>query len=159
MDNRKSSDITINNDILIPVDTDRKNLPKYIPQVTKGRVVNVYDGDTLTLAARLPNDNTIYKFSVRLRGLDCPEVKTNDKSEKLIAMKARNYVSSKVLGEMVTLFNVDLDKYGRLLAGVLYNEQKDLAEELISERLAVRYEGGTKISPTDWVKYNKTGEM
>ena len=159
MDNRKSSDITINNDILIPVDTDRKNLPKYIPQVTKGRVVNVYDGDTLTLAARLPNDNTIYKFSVRLRGLDCPEVKTNDKSEKLIAMKARNYVSSKVLGEMVTLFNVDLDKYGRLLAGVLYNEQKDLAEELITERLAVRYDGGTKISPTDWVKYNKTGEM
>ncbi len=146
-------------DDLIPVDTDRKNLPKYIPQVTKGRVVNVYDGDTLTLAARLPNDNTIYKFSVRLRGLDCPEVKTNDKSEKLIAMKARNYVSSKVLGEMVTLFNVDLDKYGRLLAGVLYNEQKDLAEELITERLAVRYDGGTKISPTDWVKYNKTGEM
>ena len=153
MDNTKSFDV------LIPVDTDRKNLPKYIPQVTKGRVVNVYDGDTLTLAARLPNDNTIYKFSVRLRGLDCPEVRTNDKSEKLIAMKARNYVSSKVLGEMVTLFNVDLDKYGRLLAGVLYNEQKDLAEELISERLAVRYEGGTKISPTDWVKYNKTGEM
>ena len=64
--------------------------------MTKGRVVNVYDGDTLTLAARLPNDNTIYKFSVRLRGLDCPEVRTNDKSEKLIAMKARNYVSSKV---------------------------------------------------------------
>jgi micrococcal nuclease len=153
MDNTKSFDV------LIPVDTDRKNLPKYIPQVTKGRVVNVYDGDTLTLAARLPNDNTIYKFSVRLRGLDCPEVKTNDKSEKLIAMKARNYVSSKVLGEMVTLFNVDLDKYGRLLAGVLYNEQKDLAEELISERLAVKYDGGTKISPTDWVKYNKTGEM
>lgn len=153
MDNTKSFDV------LIPVDTDRKNLPKYIPQVTKGRVVNVYDGDTLTLAARLPNDNTIYKFSVRLRGLDCPEVKTNDKSEKLIAMKARNYVSSKVLGEMVTLFNVDLDKYGRLLAGVLYNEQKDLVEELITERLAVRYDGGTKISPTDWVKYNKTGEM
>jgi micrococcal nuclease len=153
MDNTKSFDV------LIPVDTDRKNLPKYIPQVTKGRVVNVYDGDTLTLAARLPNDNTIYKFSVRLRGLDCPEVRTNDKSEKLIAMKARNYVSSKVLGEMVTLFNVDLDKYGRLLAGVLYNEQKDLAEELISERLAVKYDGGTKISPTDWVKYNKTGEM
>lgn len=153
MDNTKSFDV------LIPVDTDRKNLPKYIPQVTKGRVVNVYDGDTLTLAARLPNDNTIYKFSVRLRGLDCPEVRTNDKSEKLIAMKARNYVSSKVLGEMVTLFNVDLDKYGRLLAGVLYNEQKDLADELISERLAVKYDGGTKISPTDWVKYNKTGEM
>ena len=153
MDNTKSFDV------LIPVDTDRKNLPKYIPQVTKGRVVNVYDGDTLTLAARLPNDNTIYKFSVRLRGLDCPEVRTNDKSEKLIALKARNYVSSKVLGEMVTLFNVDLDKYGRLLAGVLYNEQKDLAEELISERLAVKYDGGTKISPTDWVKYNKTGEM
>tara|TARA_Y100000389_G_scaffold199598_1_gene238309 strand:- start:958 stop:1422 length:465 start_codon:yes stop_codon:yes gene_type:complete len=154
MDNTKTFE-----DDVIPVDTDRKNLPKYIPQVTKGRVVNVYDGDTLTLAARLPNDNTIYKFSVRLRGLDCPEVRTNDKSEKLIAMKARNYVSSKVLGEMVTLFNVDLDKYGRLLAGVLYNEQKDLAEELISERLAVKYDGGTKISPTDWVKYNKTGEM
>ena len=154
MDNTKTFE-----DDVIPVDTDRKNLPKYIPQVTKGRVVNVYDGDTLTLAARLPNDNTIYKFSVRLRGLDCPEVRTNDKSEKLIALKARNYVSSKVLGEMVTLFNVDLDKYGRLLAGVLYNEQKDLAEELISERLAVKYDGGTKISPTDWVKYNKTGEM
>jgi micrococcal nuclease len=154
---RKSSD-----DIQIPIDTERRNLPKYIPNVTKGRVINVYDGDTFTLAARIPNDKTIYKFSVRLRGLDCPEMRTNNESEKLIATKARDFVASKVLGEIVTLINLDLDKYGRLLAGVLYKEQKeqkDLSEELISERLAVVYDGGTKKTPSDWIKYGETGEM
>lgn len=32
-----------------------ENTEKYIPPIKKGRVIKIYDGDTITIAAKLPN--------------------------------------------------------------------------------------------------------
>ena len=41
-----------------------------------GRVIKVYDGDTITIASKLPfNDSPLYRLSVRLNGIDTPEIK------------------------------------------------------------------------------------
>ena len=49
-----------------------KDTIPYIPNVTYGKVIKVYDGDTITIACKMPFDNSpIYRFSVRIAGIDC----------------------------------------------------------------------------------------
>ena len=63
---------------------DNKTTPHFSLNGQKlwGRVVNVYDGDTLTIV--LSVFNGIYKFSVRMNGIDTCEVKSkNDKNKEL----------------------------------------------------------------------------
>ena len=126
---------------------------KYVPGVSVGRVVKVYDGDTITVIGRVPHNPTIYKFSVRLYGIDCPEMRTHNECEKKIALKAKEYVSQRVSGHLVTLKETSLDKYGRLLAKVFCQDGGCVNDELVREHLAVEYDGGTKKIPDNWEEY------
>ena len=51
----------------------------FIPPVSIAKVIKVYDGDTITVASRLPftdeRKDIIWRFSVRLNGIDCPEIR------------------------------------------------------------------------------------
>ena len=41
-----------------------------------GRVIKVYDDDTITIASKLPYEQSpMYRLSVRLNGIDTPEIK------------------------------------------------------------------------------------
>jgi endonuclease YncB( thermonuclease family) len=129
--------------------------------ITGGRVIKVYDADTITIASKLPYDHSpMYRLSVRLNGIDTPEIKGKGVSdeEKEAAKVARDYVSKLVLNKFVRLENIQSEKYGRILADV-YVGDIHLNELLINERYAVKYDGGTKIKPVSWSKYKLTGEM
>ena len=78
--------------------------------------------------------------------------------EDEIAVKAKNYVQDLILNEIVNLKNVNLDKYGRLLADVYFNNQ-NISDLLLLNKLAVQYGGKTKKVPKNWKNYNETGEM
>ena len=56
------------------------------------------------------------------------------------------HASEKILNKHVTLKNVATEKYGRVLADV-YLDDLHLNQWLLDERYAVKYDGGTKISP------------
>jgi len=125
-----------------------------------GRVIKVYDADTITIASKLPyKDSPLYRFSVRLNGIDTPEIKGKDISEdeKTAAKIARDYVSNLVFNKIIRLENICNEKYGRILADV-YIDDINLNELLIKERYAVKYDGGTKKKPASWLKYKLTGE-
>ena len=47
---------------------------EYIPNVREGKVIKVYDGDTITVGFYNTGDPTPYRISVRLLGIDTPEV-------------------------------------------------------------------------------------
>ena len=111
----------------------------YVPQVKYGYVIKVYDGDTITVASRMYG--TYYRFSVRLRGIDCPEIKSADNA---IAKIAQKKVADLILNKMVYLTDVSMDKYGRLLANVSY-QGIDVSTFLLKQKLAVPYDGGTKM--------------
>jgi micrococcal nuclease len=126
-----------------------------------GRVIKVYDADTITIASKLPyNDSPIYRLSVRLNGIDTPEIKGKDitNEEKEVAKMARDFVSNLVLNKFVRLENVNTEKYGRILADV-YIGDIYLNDLLIKERYAVLYDGGTKKKPISWLKYKISGEL
>jgi endonuclease YncB( thermonuclease family) len=129
--------------------------------ITGGRVIKVYDADTITIASKLPYDTSpIYRLSVRLNGIDTPEIKGKAVSdeEKEQAILARDFVSGLVLNKFVRLENIQSEKYGRILADV-YIGDIHLNEFLLKERYAVKYDGGTKKKPSSWLKYRITGEL
>jgi micrococcal nuclease len=124
-----------------------------------GRVIKCYDADTITIASKLPyKESPLYRLSVRLSGIDAPEIKGKSEEEKEVAKQARDFVSNLILNKYVRLENVESEKYGRILADV-YIGDVHLNELLIKERYAVKYGGGTKLKPTSWLKYKNTGEM
>jgi micrococcal nuclease len=126
-----------------------------------GRVIKVYDADTITIASKLPyNESPMYRLSVRLNGIDTPEIKGKgvEEEEKDAAKLARDFVSNLALNKYVRLENIESEKYGRILADV-YIGDVHLNGLLLKERYAVKYDGGAKITPTSWAKYRLTGEM
>lgn len=132
-------------------------LPFTFP-IKGGRVIKVYDADTLTIASKLPYDSSpLYRLSVRLNGIDTPEMKGKDISddEKTASKNARDFVSNLVLHKYVRLENINSEKYGRLLADVYYGDIH-LNELLLKEKYAVPYDGGTKKKPFSWLQYKNT---
>lgn len=118
----------------------------FVPPITTGYVIKVYDGDTITIASRLPYDGSpLYKFSVRLNGIDTPEIKTKNAEEKAKALRCKQALSELCLNRFVSLENVDLEKYGRILADV-HCDGIHLNQYMIDNGFAVSYDGGHKKS-------------
>ena len=121
--------------------------------INGGRVIKVYDGDTITIAAKLPFDNSpLYRLSVRLNGIDTPEIKGKTEDEKTAAKQVKDALSNLILNKRVSLKNIQTEKYGRILADV-YIGELHINQWLITEKYAVKYDGGTKKSPESWLKY------
>lgn len=114
--------------------------------ITHGQVIKVYDGDTITIASRLPYTHSpLYRFSVRLHGIDTPEIRGKEVSQdqKNAAIAARNFVSKLTLGKTVDLKNIGSDKYGRVLADV-YIGDIHLNKLLLDCGFARPYDGKEK---------------
>jgi len=116
------------------------NTKAFVPPIDSGKVVKVYDGDTITVATLLYD--VAYRFSVRLNGIDTPEMK-GDEHEKKLAILARDDLSNRIMNKIVTLKNVTTEKYGRVLADV-YLEDECINTWMIQQGHAKVYNGGHK---------------
>jgi endonuclease YncB( thermonuclease family) len=105
-----------------------------------------YDGDTcyVTVPA-LPKELQI--MSIRILGIDTPEIRGECESEKQLAKKARELANSLFKSAKVIEFkDIDWDKYGgRILANV-YLDGELYSDKLIAAGLAKPYFGETKES-------------
>ena len=128
----------------------------FVFPITEGQVIKVYDGDTITIASKMPYpESPMYRFSVRLNGIDTPEIKGKNADEKDVAQKARDELSTLIMNKTVILKNVQSEKYGRILAEV-YLEDVCLNEWMIEKKFAVKYDGGTKQIPESWKTYHES---
>jgi len=153
---KKNKDYKIDGEDITLEDTTNFTFP-----ITEGRVIKVYDGDTITIASKLPYKlSPLYKFSVRLNGIDTPEMKGKDVTddEKKAANEVKEFISNLLLNKHIRLENVQSEKYGRILADVYINNIH-VNELLLKERYAVIYDGGTKKKPSSWLRYKLTGEL
>ena len=131
----------IHNDIINWTDT----IP-FISPICKGQVIKVYDGDTITIAAYMPyadGSSPLFRFSVRLNGIDTPEIKGHSEDEKKAAKDSRAALNEKLLHRVVSLKNVQTEKYGRILADV-YLDDLHVNQWMLDNNYAVKYDGGTK---------------
>lgn len=131
-----------------------KDIPRFKPELKYAYVIKVYDGDTITIIAPVLNvkNNRIFKFSVRIFGIDCPELRTKDTMEKKYALKAKEFACDILLYKHIELKNVAYDKYGRILASI-YIDSKNYETLILQQGLAYKYFGKTKEPPKCWEKY------
>ena len=138
----------------------------------QGRLVNVHDGDTHTYIIELyPGD--FYRFTIRVAGIDTPELKSKD---PILAAKASMALSrvvdllcpgctttvlssaeTRVLLDkvpcIVTLVCHGCDKYNRQLADVWSADKTiNVACELLKDKLAYAYQGGRKLTEAEQLR-------
>jgi micrococcal nuclease len=133
------------------------DLPLYsICNITcQGRIVDVYDGDTITIV--FPLGNQLQKHKIRFYGINTPELKGPTHHEGLVA---RNFLLSYILDKKLDLekeykkseiidllkgcnklFRFELlgeEKYGRVL-GKVYNDNVCLNDLLLLHGYAKEY--------------------
>lgn len=108
----------------------------------RAKVIDVYDGDTVTCAIDIGGQ--IWAVKVRLNGVDAPEMKSRDGKERLAAVLSRQaIVNALPADKLVTLTCHGFEKYGRLLASINAGGA-DLSTLLIRNGHAVPYDGGHK---------------
>ena len=107
-----------------------------------------YDGDTITV--EIPGVHPLFgkNISVRVFGVDTPELHSKVKCEKELALIAKANLESIISkAKVVNLVDVGRDKYFRVLATVMVDGQ-DLGKLMLQRKLAKVYDGGTK--DTKW---------
>lgn len=124
----------------------------FIPPITYGRVIKVYDGDTITIAAKLPYAlSPVYRFSVRLAGIDSPEMRGGGAKETELAQISRDALHSLIYGKIIELRNKGKEKYGRLLADIYTTDDSQHVNQwMLNNKYAVPYDGGKKLRSTEW---------
>jgi len=97
-------------------------------QVLTGRAVKIIDGDTFTL---LVNEHEQVK--IRLDGIDAPE------KGQAYGNRAKEYLSSMIWGESLTVIIKSKDRYGRFIGKVCTSTISDVNLEMISAGYAWQY--------------------
>ena len=112
--------------------------------IYKADVVRVVDGDTIVVDLDLGFDVKMQQY-LRLEGIDTPEIRTKDLSEKEEGFKAKEFVE-KVLNEASDVYvqTTKTGKYGRYLATVYYIAEgtaikTNLNQQLLDEGFAEPY--------------------
>ncbi|PKR56912.1 thermonuclease family protein [Thalassospira lohafexi] len=106
-----------------------------------------YDGDTIYVAIPgLPGE--IANMSVRVRGVDTPEIRGKCESEKHLAKQARNYARNRLKSaKSVEFCEPEWGRYGGRVVASVRIDGSPLDVELISNGLARAYDGKTKRQP------------
>jgi len=103
-----------------------------------------YDGDTCYIDVPFLPDS-LRKMSIRILGIDTPEIKGKCDKEKELALEAREF-ANKAFREANEIDYQDLawDKYGGRLLTNVYLDGKLYSKMIIDAGLARLYDGGTK---------------
>lgn len=127
------------------------------------RVVDAHDGDTIKVIMEV-YPGFFCKASLRLYGIDTPEITSKVAETKRSAIRARDRLVELISGSLpdkgeqipkhlqskTFVIHADVlgvDKYGRVLADCKSSKEapETFSEILIREKLGVKYGGGNKI--------------
>ncbi len=110
-----------------------------LPGPVVAEVVRTIDGDTFLADAHVWPGQTI-RVSVRIRGIDAPELKSRCGDERLAAAGARDALAGMIGAGPVFIRNIGGDKYfGRVLADVDSAAGFDVGAALLRHRHARAY--------------------
>lgn len=114
----------------------------------KALVIKVYDGDTLTVGwthGSLSGKSRTVRSSVRIRGIDTPELRSKSEEEKRMASVARSRLEDATMRKVVTLISPESDKYGRLLCDLSTDGITSISQYMLQAKDICReYDGGKR---------------
>lgn len=115
------------------------------------KILKVVDGDTVDIDIDLGFGVWLHKERVRMMGIDTPESRTRDLTEKAFGLASKQFVKDHLpIGSMQVL-KTEIDKsgedakgkFGRILGDFLIGDKR-LTDMLVEEGHAVAYFGGSK---------------
>ena len=116
----------------------------------RAKVNRIVDGDTVDVDIELGFDIVLTGQRVRIMGIDTPESRTSDETEKIFGLAAKNRLKE-LLGEkaiLKTQIEKDGDdakgKFGRILGDFVAPDGRMVTEIMIEEGHCVPYFGGSK---------------
>jgi endonuclease YncB( thermonuclease family) len=108
----------------------------------RATISRVIDGDTFIADAHVWPGETV-RVSIRIRGIDAPELHSRCTAERAAAEKARDALASLLGDAPVLISNIGGGKYyGRVLADVETFSGDDVGPALLREALVRPYHGG-----------------
>lgn len=122
-------------------------LPISIIAQNSAKVIGIKDGDTILVLLSDKSQKTL-----RLAEVDCPE------SGQPFGKNAKQYTSDQIFGKTIKFFETDVDRYGRTIAKVYYDNEKYLSEEIIRAALGwwyFRYSNNKKLGDLEDLARNK----
>jgi micrococcal nuclease len=113
------------------------------------KVEGIVDGDTIDVLIDLGFD-ILFASRVRLAGIDTPESRTKDLSEKKLGLEAKEYLKYKLKdAKSVKIKTEKMDsseKYGRILGWIFIDDQTiSINDQMITDGYAWGYLGDTKV--------------
>ncbi len=110
-------------------------------KMTGARVLRVVDGDTVKVEMAKPPAGVAATETIRLVGVDTPEIVDKRKPVQRYAKEASDYVKMRLTGRPILLaFDKDLrDRYGRLLAYIFLEDGGCFDLELILQGYGYAY--------------------
>lgn len=144
------NDHTINEEIYRNCTDENTPFVSYENMRKKVKVLRVVDGDTVDIA--MANEHhKIFKYRVRLYGIDTPEKKPSknspDRDQEIEAAKNATEAMKKKMNEnecIVTVVLTKPDKYGRLLGTFYGKHGENINEWMIQQGHATEYFGKMK---------------
>ena len=148
---------------------------KMNPYVYRAKILRVVDGDTVDIDLDLGFGVVYAKQRVRLLGIDTPESRTRDLTEKFYGNLAKDFLKSLLqVGETYSLqTTLDKGKFGRILGDFLVDDdvkvetpEVSVNQLMLDNHHAVKYRGQNKdevesehIENRKWLLENKGVQM
>lgn len=117
----------------------------------QGKIVDVYDGDTVKIVLNLSINQDYFRWNCRLSGINTPEIRTKNTKEKEFGLLVRDKLKERIENKILLIKCGEFDKYGRLLVEIYENNGQlfSINNWLIENNYAKPYDGGTK---EEWFK-------
>jgi micrococcal nuclease len=117
----------------------------------QGKIVDVYDGDTVKIVLNLSINSDYFRWNCRLSGINTPEIRTKNTKEKEFGLLVRDKLKERIENKILLIKCGEFDKYGRLLVEIYENNGQlfSINNWLIENNYAKPYDGGTK---EEWFK-------
>jgi len=122
------------------------------------KILRVVDGDTVDVDIDLGFGIWMHRERIRVMGIDTPESRTRDLTEKVFGLAAKEFVKSLMPIGSMQIIKTQKDKtgkFGRVLGDFII-EDKLLTEHMIENYHAVPYHGENKDAVNEAHMLNRT---
>ena len=139
----------VNNDSVYP--DNPKDVPPF-PWINKFiycKVYDVHDGDTVKVL--IDYKNVLFNVSIRVQGINTPEISRCSELEKMAGIRVTEYVKEILENKVVKLYCTKWDKYGGRIDGYLFlglDGIDNLSNHLLELKYAKPYTG--KVAKEPW---------
>lgn len=120
-------------------------------------IIKVVDGDTFDCILDL-GFNVLLEARVRMAGIDTPESRTTDKTEKVFGLASKEYLKERITKAKTIVIKTEiaqeLEKFGRVL-GHVFADGVNINQLMCQDGYAVAYWGQNKDDVQDEHQINR----